>query len=597
MANKQMTRSEVSCEYKWDLTPIFKNDEEFYDFFKEVEKEVEKISDYKGKIVSSAKDLLEHLKFDSTLTRNINKLYYYAQLNYDVDTTNDNYKKMTGKVSNLLARVDELEAYIGPEFLSVDYELIEGFYKDEPELKEFEFNLKNIYRYKKHTLSEIEEELMSKLSLINDVAPNTYAALTNTDLTFGTIKDELDNEVELTESNYSKYRRTKDRRVRKDAFLKLLNTYASFKNTIASTYAGEVEISTAYAKIKNYNSSLEASLYADSVSVDVYNNLIDTVNKNLDINHKYFDMKKEILKLDELHLYDISVDLVEGYNKEYPFEEAKELVLESLSILGEDYVEILKKAFDEKWIDIYNSKGKRGGAYSSGCYDTNPYILLNYENQFDDVSTLAHELGHSLHTYYSKKQPLQYSSYKIFVAEVASTVNELLLSFYILNNSNDKLEKKFILNNLMELFRNTIYRQVMFAEFERDMHALKEKKEILTPDLLSSKFYELNKTYFGNNVFVDEEIKYEWLRMPHLYYNFYVYKYAVGLSCASYIVENILNKKENAIENYKQFLSAGGSDTPINILKNAGIDVTNQNYVESALKMYDSLIEQFKQLN
>ena len=312
--------------------------------------------------------------------------------------------------------------------------------------------------------------------------------------------------------------------------------------------------------------------------------------------YKYFKLKQDFLKLDEFHLYDQYVDLVEENTKKYTFLEAKDLVIEALSVLGEDYIKNLNKAFDERWIDVYNNKGKRGGAYSSGFYDTKPYVLLNYEGTINDVSTLAHELGHSMHTYYScLNNPYQYSHYKIFVAEVASTVNELLLNFHLLNKGS-KEDKKYILSNLMNLFKATIYRQTMFAEFERDMHNLKEQGGVLTNEVLCDNYYKLNLDYFGPDVVVDDEIKYEWERIPHFYYNFYVYKYAIGLSCACYIVDNILNKKENALENYLKFLSSGGSDYPINELKIAGIDVTKKDVIESAIKMFDSFIEQFKEL-
>ena len=354
---------------------------------------------------------------------------------------------------------------------------------------------------------------------------------------------------------------------------------------------------TTLAKLKKYNSSLEAALFGDNINIEVYDNLIKTVRNNLDVLYKYFKLKKDVLKLDDFHLYDQYVDLVEENTKKYSFEEAKELVINALSVLGKDYITNLTKAFDERWIDVYNNKGKRGGAYSSGFYDTKPYILLNYEGTINDVSTLAHELGHSMHTYYScLNNPYQYSSYQIFVAEVASTVNELLLNFYLLNNSSCKEEKKYILSNLMDLFKATIYRQTMFAEFEKNMHQLKEQGNVLTNEVLCDNYYKLNLDYFGTDVVVDDLIKYEWERIPHFYYNFYVYKYAIGLSCACYIVDNILNKKENALENYLKFLSSGGSDYPACELKIAGIDVTKKEVIESAIKMFDNFIEQFKTL-
>ena len=596
MGKLQKTRDEIDIKYTWDLTLIYKTDEEFLKDYEKVSKEVKKISKYQGILVKSASNLLGYLKLFNELDRKLSKLYYYANLKNDQDTTNTKYQDFLGKVKNLLTKFEELDAYAEPELMSVDYDLIEKYYKEEKELKEYEFVLSNLFRFKKHILSKEVEEVLSSLSNSLDNSSETYEALTDSDMKFGNILNENNEEVELTESNYNVFLHSKDRRVRKEAFNRVLTTYGEYKNTISSTFSGNVDTLTTLAKLKKYNSSLEASLFSDNVDIKVYNNLIKTVKDNLDVLYKYFKLKKDFLKLDEFHLYDQYVELVEENTKTYTFIEAKELVIDALSVLGEDYIKNLNKAFDERWIDVYNNKGKRGGAYSSGFYDTKPYVLLNYEGTINDVSTLAHELGHSMHTYYScLNNPYQYSQYKIFVAEVASTVNELLLNFHLLNKGSIE-DKKYILSNLMNLFKSTIYRQTMFAEFERDMHNLKEQGGVLTNEVLCDNYYKLNLDYFGKDVVVDDEIKYEWERIPHFYYNFYVYKYAIGLSCACYIVDNILNKKENALENYLKFLSSGGSDYPINELKIAGIDVTKKDVIESAIKMFDSFIEQFKEL-
>lgn len=596
MGKLQKTRDEIETKYTWDLTLIYKTDAYFEKDYERVSKEINDITRYKGILVKSASNLLGYLKLSNELERKLYKLYYYANLKNDQDTTNTKYQAMLGKVKNLLTKFEELDAYAQPELMSIDYSIIEKYYEEEKELKEYEFVLSNLFRFKKHILSKEVEEVLSSLSNSLNNSSETYELLTDSDMKFGKILDENNEEVELTESNYSVFLHSKDRRVRKEAFNKILTTYGEYKNTISSTFAGNVDTLTTLAKLKKYDSSLEAALFSDNVDKEVYNNLIKTVKDNLDVLYKYFKLKKDFLKLDEFHLYDQYVDLVEENTKKYTFLEAKDLVIEALSVLGEDYIKNLNKAFDERWIDVYNNKGKRGGAYSSGFYDTKPYVLLNYEGTINDVSTLAHELGHSMHTYYScLNNPYQYSSYKIFVAEVASTVNELLLNFHLLNKGS-KEDKKYILSNLMNLFKATIYRQTMFAEFERDMHNLKEQGGVLTNEVLCDNYYKLNLDYFGPDVVVDDEIKYEWERIPHFYYNFYVYKYAIGLSCACYIVDNILNKKEYALENYLKFLSSGGSDYPINELKIAGIDVTKKDVIESAIKMFDNFIEQFKEL-
>ena len=597
MGKSQRKREEIEEKYTWDLSYIYKKDSDWQNDFNKVSKEIKQISNFKGILVSNAKNLLNYLNLSCLLERKLYKLYYYANLKHDQDTTNSKYQEMLGKIKNLINKYEELDAYSNPELMRVDYNLIKDFYKQEPKLKEYEFILENIYRFKKHILDDDTEKLLSSLSKVFDKSAETFEMLTDADMKFGMITDEKEHEVELTESNYRVFLQSKDRNIRKKAFEQLLGKYSEFKNTISSTFAGNVDMLTTLAKLKHYRSSLEASLFSDNVSPKVYNNLIDTINENLNVIYKYFDLKKKFLKLDELHLYDQYVDLVKENTKEYPFEEGKKIVLNALSVLGEDYVNNLNKAFDERWIDVYNNVGKRSGAYSSGFYDTKPYVLLNYENTLNDVSTLAHELGHSMHTYYScLNNPYQYSKYTIFVAEVASTVNELLLNLYLLNNTSDKEEKKYILSNLMDLFKATLYRQTMFAEYERDMHLKNEKGEVLTNELLCNEYYKLNLKYFGPDVVVDDLIKYEWERIPHFYYDFYVYKYVIGLSCACFIVDGILNKKDKALENYLKFLSSGGSDYPINELKIAGIDVTKKEVIESAIKMFDSFIEQFEEL-
>lgn len=597
MGKSQHKREEIEEKYTWDLSYIYKKDSDWQNDFNKVSKEIKQISNFKGILVSNAKNLLNYLNLSCLLERKLYKLYYYANLKHDQDTTNSKYQEMLGKIKNLINKYEELDAYSNPELMRVDYSLIKDFYKQEPKLKEYEFILENIYRFKKHILDDDTEKLLSSLSKVFDKSAETFEMLTDADMKFGMITDEKGHEVELTESNYRVFLQSKDRNIRKKAFEQLLGKYSEFKNTISSTFAGNVDMLTTLAKLKHYRSSLEASLFSDNVSPKVYNNLIDTINDNLNVIYKYFDLKKKFLKLDEFHLYDQYVDLVKENTKEYPFEEGKKIVLNALSVLGEDYVNNLNKAFDERWIDVYNNVGKRSGAYSSGFYDTKPYVLLNYENTLNDVSTLAHELGHSMHTYYScLNNSYQYSKYTIFVAEVASTVNELLLNLYLLNNTSDKEEKKYILSNLMDLFKATLYRQTMFAEYERDMHLKNEKGEVLTNELLCNEYYKLNLKYFGPDVVVDDLIKYEWERIPHFYYDFYVYKYVIGLSCACFIVDGILNKKDKALENYLKFLSSGGSDYPINELKIAGIDVTKKEVIESAIKMFDGFIDQFIEL-
>lgn len=593
---KQRTRQEIEEQYKWDLTTIYKNDEEFKNELEVVKKEIEILKEYKGKIVETANKLYEYLTTSDKIERKMYKLYYYAHLKHDEDTTNPKYQELLGQINNVLQKHSEITSYVIPEMLSISYEQIKEYYNIEPKLLDYEFNLECIYRYKKHTLDEQQEKILSTLSKVFDSPENSYDALTDSDLILGNINVD-GKEIELTESNYSKYIKNQDEQVRKQAFEKLFSKYKEFKNTITSTFKGNIDVLTSLAKIKKYNNSIEASLFADNIDVSVYNNLINTVNKNMDKIYKYYNLKKKVLNMKNFHIYDVYLDIIPSFDKNYSFQEAKELVIKSLNVLGEDYVKNLNKAFDERWIDIYNNKGKRGGAYSSGFYDTNPFVLLNYEGTYHDVSTLAHELGHSMHTYYScKNNRYNNSNYKIFVAEVASTVNELLLAKYMLKNSKEKEEKLYILNQLLELFKSTIYRQTMFAEFEQEMHKKVENDEVLTYENISEYYYNLNKKYFGETLILDDLIKYEWERIPHFYYNFYVYKYAIGLSVACKIVTDILDNKENAIENYLKFLKSGGSDYPANELKLANVDVTKPEVIESALNMFDDTINEFEKL-
>ena len=595
--NKQQTRSSIDDNYKWDLTSIYESTKAWNEDYKKAKEEIKKVSDFKD-LLSSSKRLLEYIEYDEKIERLLYRLYYYAHLNFDSETINPEYQKLQKQIDDLLQEYSELSSYIRPLFMDSDYSLIEKYMDEEEKLKEYKFSFENMYRYQKYTLSEDKEKMLSMLSNTLTNPSNTYEALTDSDMTYGEITLSNGEKIELTDSNYSTLIESTDRNVRMQVFNLLYDTYASFKNTITSTYTGDMDANINIAKLRGFKSAREASLFGDNVSASIYDNLIDTVNKNMDVIYKYYDLKKDVLKLDELHLYDIYAKLIDTKELDnYSFEDAKKLVVEALSVLGEDYITNLNKAFSEKWIDVYNNKGKRSGAYSSGFYDTKPYVLLNFEGNLNNVSTLAHELGHSMHTYYScKNQPYQYSSYNIFVAEVASTVNELLLSKYLLNKFTDKDSKLYILNRLLELFKGTIFRQTMFAEFERDMYKLREEKNVLTYETLCNHYLELNKKYFGPNVVVDDKIKYEWMRIPHFYYNFYVYKYATGLSSACYIVDGILNKKEGALENYLKFLTTGGSMYPTDELKVAGVDINDPKVIESAIKMFDDTINDFRKL-
>ena len=592
-----MDRNTIDEKYKWDLTQIFKSTEEFEECYKKAENLIEDFKKYENIMGENAKKFYETINTYYEISRVLDKLYTYTSLLSDTDTSNNTYQSLKIKVSNLLDKWSKASFFVTPTILKKDDKEIEKYYIEEPKLKDYEIILKREFRYKEHTLSDVEEKLLSNLTKMFNNNYQTYELLKDSDLTFGTILDENEKEVVLTESNYSIYIESKDRRVRKDAFKTLYQTYKQFINSFASTLSGNINENITIAKIKKYNSTIEWCLYHDELDETIYNNLINTVSNNMNILYKYYSLKKEILNLDELYLYDIYTPLIKNFEKKYPYEEAKETVLKALSILGEDYISTLAKGLENNWVDVYPSLSKRTGGYSGGSYDTAPYILLNYQEKYDDMSTLAHEAGHSMHSYYTRKNnSYQYGDYSIFVAEVASTTNEILLAKYLLKISNNKEEKLFILDKLMNLFKATIYRQTMFAEFEQAIYKDAENDIPLTADYLSEKYYDLNKKYFGSDVVIEKEIQYEWARIPHFYYNFYVYKYATGLSAACHIANDILSGKENAVENYKSFLKCGSKKNPIDSLKLAGVDLTKKEVVESAINMFNDTIDEFKKL-
>ena len=591
------TREEINDKYKWDLTTIFKNKDEFEKFYNETKELIEEFIKYENHVMDNSNTLLEVLEKDSEISRRVEKLYSYTNMLSDQDVSNNVNQELLSKVIILYELAIKNTYFIRPEILKTDENTIDKYIKENNKLEEYKKVIDRIYRYKKYTLSDKEEEILSKLSPSFGNDESTYSLLTDSDLTFGTIKDENGKDIELTDTNYAIYGRSNDRRVRCDAYKRLYETYKQYKNSVASCLNGHIKQNVALSKLRGYNSVFERELYSDELDIKVYEKLRDTVHERLDVFRKYFELKKEVLNLDEMHMYDVSAELVKDNDKKYNFEQAKDIIFKALKPLGENYLRDLEKAFVEKWIDIYPNKGKRGGAYSGGCYDTNPFLLLNYQEKLDDVSTLVHELGHSMHSYYAKNNnTYNYWHYPIFVAEVASTTNELLLAYYLINNSKDESEKKMALNNLLELFRATIYTQVMFEKFEDYAYKLIENDDVITADKLCSKYYDLVKEYYGDCLIVDEESKYAWERVPHFYYNFYVYKYATSISAACDIVTRILNNEENAVENYLKMLKSGNRENPLDTLKIAGVDMTDKKVYENAIKMFDDTIEEFKVL-
>lgn len=589
-----MNREKIEECYKWDLSKIYSSINNIREDIKNVRNKLTEFSKYKD-ISYDENSLYEVINLSMEVSRIISKLEVYASLLCDEDTSINKNIELKEEINNLSSEVINATYFIEPNILKMNYSDIEKFYLKNEKLKEYERYLQEMFRYKEHTLSDIEEKLLANLSKTFGNNYETYELLKDSDMIFPNFMVN-NTEYELDNSKYCLYIEDDNREIRKEAFNTIYETFKQYKNVYGNLITSNIKEEVATSKIRKYKSALEEAMYKDELDVSIYDNLISVINDKIGILHKYYKLKKEVLKVDELHLYDVYANLVFADKKTYDFENAKETVINALSILGDEYIEILKEGIKNRWIDVYPNKGKRTGGYSSGSYDTFPYILLNYQNKYDDMSTLAHELGHSMHSYFTRKNnPYQYGNYSIFVAEVASTVNELLLAKYVIKNSNNKNEKLFIINRMMELFRATIYRQTMFAEFERKIYDMISSDKPISADILSEEYYKLNKIYFGNDVYVDDYIRYEWARIPHFYYNFYVYKYATGLSAASYITEGLLNGKIKK-EDYIAFLKCGDSMSPLDSLKLTKVDLSKKEVIESAASMFDSLIDEFTKL-
>lgn len=590
------TRSEVPNEYKWDLSIMYENIDEIENDIKEVETLTPQILDFKTHIMDSSKNLYNFLKLTEKQDRIITKLYVYSKMNLDVDTKDNRNKSLKMRIEKLNESLNEKYSFIEPEMLQSDYDTVLKYIEENQNLKEYKFYLETIFRFKQHSLTLEEEEIYTKALNAFGNCSEVFSNINNADINLGTIKDESGREVQLTSSNYIVFMKSKNRDVRKRAFDGMYNYYKSLKNTLASALVGEIKESAFITNVKKYNSTLERSLFIDNIETSVYKNLIDTIHKNMNLMYDYMGVRKKVLGLDELHMYDIYVDLVENVNDNIPFEEGKKILFEALKPLGDKYLSDLSKAFEQKWIDIYPSSGKRSGAYSWGCYDSYPYLLLNYNDTADAVSTMGHELGHSMHSYYSKNQNYVDSNYPIFLAEIASTVNEVIINDYMYKKAKTREEKILYLTDFLDSIRTTIYRQTMFAEFEMILHEKEQKGIPLTEEEISNTYYSLNKLYYGDEVISDDDIRYEWSRIPHFYTPFYVYKYATGLSSALSIASRILKGDNATKNNYLEFLSSGGNDYPLNILKKVGVDMTTPKPIEEALSMFKEKLEELKQL-
>ncbi|MCA1031078.1 oligoendopeptidase F [Bacillus timonensis] len=591
------SRSEIAVEDTWRLEDIFETDDVWEKEFQDVKAMIPKISEYQGKLGESAEVLFEALSYQDALSMRLGKLYTYAHMRYDQDTTNSFYQGLNDRATNLYTQAGSAFSYIVPEILSIDEAKIQSFLEEKEELKVYSHALDEINRQRPHILSAKEEALLAQAGEVLGSSSNTFGMLNNADLSFPTIKDENGEEVEITHGRYIRFLESDDRRVREEAFKAVYETYGKFKNTFGSTLSGAVKKDNFSARVRNYSSAREAALSNNNIPETVYDNLVNTINDNLHLLHRYVKLRKKLLGVDELHMYDLYTPLVKDVKMEVKYEEAKNYLMEGLAPLGEDYLKVLKSGLDNRWVDVHENKGKRSGAYSSGTYGTNPYILMNWQDNVNNLFTLAHEFGHSVHSYYTREnQPYTYGNYSIFVAEVASTCNEALLNDYLLKTIDDEKKRLYLLNHYLEGFRGTVFRQTMFAEFEHLIHKKAQDGEALTPDLLTELYYDLNKKYFGEDIVIDEEIGLEWARIPHFYYNYYVYQYATGFSAATALSKQILEEGPPAVDRYLDFLKAGSSDYPIEVLKHAGVDMTTADPIKEACKVFEQKLTEMEEL-
>lgn len=595
--NGILEREEIDAKYKWDLESMYANDELWEEDFKKAQGLAEKVTEYKGRTVESSATLLEVLKLRDELFRLTENVVVYARMRSDEDSRKSTYQALADRGMSLAAQIEEKASFIIPEILLLDESDLKKYLEEEEGLKIYAHYLEKAFGKKEHILSKEEEALLAQMGEVANSPENVFSMLNNADIKFPIIKDENNNDVEITHGNFIPLMESKDRRVRRDAFEGVYHTYKELENTFAATLNGCVKKNIFYAKARKYSSSIEASLDQNNIPVSVYDNLVESVNNNLDAMHKYMEIRKKALGLDELHMYDLYTPIVKDVNIKVPFEEAKDMVAKGLEPLGEDYIKTLKEGFSTRWIDVYENRGKRSGAYSSGTYDSKPFVLLNYHETLDNIFTTAHEMGHSMHSYFSKTtQPYIYGGYSIFLAEIASTTNECLLMDYMLKNVKDDNEKLYLLNHYLEQFRTTVYRQTMFAEFERDIHRYVENGGALTASYLNDTYKKLNEKYYGKEMIVDDEIASEWARIPHFYYNYYVFQYSTGFSSAVSLSQQILKDGEDAVDRYIGFLKSGDSDYPINVLKKAGVDMTTSEPVDSALKLFGQLVDEMSKL-
>lgn len=591
-----MKRAEQKIENTWKMEDMFASDEVWEKEFAKASEMIKKYSEFVGRLSESKETLLEFFLFNDEINLLAERLYVYSNQKYHQDMAEAKYQAYTGKAQKLVVEIGSAASFVEPELLDMDEEMLKHWMEDD-RLKDYRRSIHEILRGKEHILDKKTEEILAKSRQMANAADNIYAMYNGADINFPTVTDKEGKEVKITHGNFVPILSGTDRELREKAFKALYNTYGNMKNTIAATFNANVEQACFYADVRNYSSTRAMYLNGSNIPESVYDNLIDVVHENMNLMHRYVALRKKALGVDELHMYDIYAPIAKAPEEKILFEKAKEMVKEGLAPMGVEYLERLQEGFDNRWIDIYENEGKRSGAYSWGAYGTHPYVLLNYQGTLDHVFTLAHEMGHALHSYYSdSNQPFVNAGYKIFVAEVASTCNESLLIHHLLKTTDDKETKAYLINHFLEQFKGTLYRQTMFAEFEKITHKMVEDGETLTADVLCKVYYDLNRQYFGDEMVLDEEIALEWARIPHFYNPFYVYQYATGISAAITLSRKIMEKGEKGVEDYMKFLTGGGSQDPIDLLKLAGVDMTGKEPVEKALELFKELLDQMEEL-
>lgn len=595
MENKIKDRTEIEQQFKWDLSTLYKNDDEWEKDFADLDSKIEKAASFAGKL-NNAEAIAAYFEASTALSRNVSNLFTYTSLRKSEDTRAEQAQKMYARIYGQYVKAVTMTSFAEPEILSLSDEKLNEIIGNDC-LKEYQFVLKNLLRRKPHTLSAKEEKLLASFGEVMAAPSNISTNLQDADMLFDQVQDSKGNWIELTGSNFILLQHSQDRELRKNAFESYYKGFKEHINTFAATYCGAVKAAVAEAEVRGYSSSRAMMMADENIPEEVYDNLIQVVRDFMPAMLRYVALRKRLLGVEELHYYDVYTPLVENQSKQYSYEEAKQMVLDAVAPLGQQYCSIIQKGFDERWIDVYPNKGKSGGAYSSGTYDSNPFVLTNFTGTLDSVSTIAHEMGHSLHTWYANhNQPAHLADYTLFVAEVASTVNENLMIEQLLKKTEDPEERLSLLNQYLENFKGTVYRQVMFAEFEKEAHAMAEKGEALDPASLNELYRGLVQDYFGTEMVIDEEVIVEWARIPHFYRPFYVYKYATGYSSAVALSEMILSGDDQAVTRYLEFLAIGGSEYPLDALKHAGVDLTVPDPIVIALKKFEQVLDEAERI-